>query len=172
MGYARGGAWPAWPKQGGSPIPHRRAAHRPISTDRRRVAGGGGARELTPQVKVPIWGIGGGGAHRGGLTVVRQVSGGSLATAGRRRGGGRRLTVRGVTVSSGGGRCGDGGAHWWSEVAVDGKAALATEGGSRLGASTVSCGGRWLSGRLGVAQRRLRAVRGGQHFSAWSRGAR
>jgi hypothetical protein len=112
-------------------------------------------------VRVPIWGIGGKGAHRGGLTVVKQVGGGGPAMAGQRRGGGRRLGVRGVAVSSGGGLCGDGGACRWSEVALDGKAASASEGGSQLSASTVSCSGRWLSSRLGVAQRRTRAVHGG-----------
>jgi hypothetical protein len=75
-------------------------------------------------------------------------------------------------VSSGGGHCSDGGAHRWPKVALDGKAASAIEGAGQLGASMVSCGGRWLSGRLGVAPRRTRAVRGGQHFGAWSRGAR
>jgi hypothetical protein len=84
------------------------------------------------------------------------------ATAGQRRGGGRRLRVRGAVVSSGGGCCGDGGAHRWPEVALDGKAALANEGGGRLGASTVPCGGRWLSDWHGVDQRRTRAVCGGQ----------
>jgi hypothetical protein len=67
-------------------------------------------------------------------------------------------------VSSGGGRCGDRGAHRWSEVALDRKAASASEGDGRLGASTVPCGGRWLSDRLGVAQKRTRAMCGGQRF--------
>jgi hypothetical protein len=75
-------------------------------------------------------------------------------------------------VSLGGGHCGDGGARQWAEVALDGKAASATEGGDRLAASTVSCGGRWLSGWLGVAQRHTRAVWGGLRFSAWRRGVR
>jgi hypothetical protein len=35
-----------------------------------------GAREQALEVRVPIWGIGGKEAHRGGLTVVTQVSGG------------------------------------------------------------------------------------------------
>jgi hypothetical protein len=78
------------------------------------------------------------------------------------RNGGHRLRVHGVAVSSGGGRCGDRGARRWLEVALDGKAASATEGGSRLSASMVPCGGQWLSGRLGVAQRRARVVHGGQ----------
>jgi hypothetical protein len=47
-------------------------------------------------------------------------------------------------------------------VALDGKAASANEGGNRLSASTGPCGGQWLSGRLGMAKRRTRAVRGGQ----------
>jgi hypothetical protein len=68
----------------------------------------GGARELAPEVRVPIWCIGSGEAHRGGLTAVKQVGSGEPATAGRRRGGGHRLGVRGAAVSSGGARCGDG----------------------------------------------------------------
>jgi hypothetical protein len=32
--------------------------------------------------------------------------------------------------------------------------------------------GRWLSGRLGMAQRCTRAVRGGRRFDAWSKGVR
>jgi hypothetical protein len=171
-------AWPTWafrsarPKQGSSPIPHRCAAHRPNLADRWRVAGEGGARELAPEVGVLIWGIGGRGAHRGGPTTAKQVGGGEPVTAGQRRGGGRRLGVHGAAVSSSGGRCGDGGACWWPEVVIDGKATSASEGGGRLGASTVPCGGRWLSGRLGVAQRHMRVVRGGQCFSPSSRGAR
>jgi hypothetical protein len=65
------------------------------------VAGEGGARELALEVRVSIWGIGGGGAHRGGLTAAKQVGGGEPATASQRRGGGRRLGVRGAAVSSG-----------------------------------------------------------------------
>jgi hypothetical protein len=136
------------------------------------VAGGGGAKELAPEVSIPIWGIGGGGAHHGGLTTAKQVGGGEPAMAGWRSGGRRRLRVCAAAVGSGGGRCSDGGAHRWPEVALDGKAASATEGGSRIGASTVSYDGQWLSGRLGVVQRRSRAVCGGQHFDAWSRGVR
>jgi hypothetical protein len=49
-------------------------------------------------------------------------------------------------------------------VALDGKVASANEGGGRLGASTVPCSGRWLNGRLGVAQRRMRAVHGDQRL--------
>jgi hypothetical protein len=90
------------------PIPHRLATRRPNLADQRRVAREGGARELAPEVRVPIWGTGSGGAHRGGLVVVKQSGGGELATAGRRRGGGRRLRVRGAVVSSSGGRCSDG----------------------------------------------------------------
>jgi hypothetical protein len=71
-------------------------------------------------------------------------------------------------VSSGGSRYGDRGSRRWPEVALDGKAASANEGGGQLGASTVSCSGRW----LGMAQRRMRAVRGGRSFGAWGRGAR
>jgi hypothetical protein len=56
-------------------------------------------------------------------------------------------------------------------VALNGKVTLAN-GGGQLGASIVPCGGRWLSGRLGVAQRRMRVVRGGQRFGSWSRGVR
>jgi hypothetical protein len=53
--------------RGAPPIPHWRVAHRLNPVDRRRVAGEGGARELALEVRVPIWGISGGGAHRGGL---------------------------------------------------------------------------------------------------------
>jgi hypothetical protein len=66
--------------------------------------------------------------------------------AGRRGGGGRWLEVHGVAVSLGRDCCSDGGAHRWLEVVLDGKAASASEGGGRLGASTDSCGGRWLRG--------------------------
>jgi hypothetical protein len=55
------------------------------------VAGEGGARELALEVRVPIWGLGGGGFHRGGLTAMKQVDGGEPVTAGRRRGGGPGL---------------------------------------------------------------------------------
>jgi hypothetical protein len=55
------------------------------------VARGGGARELALEVGVPIWGIGSGWAHRGGLAAVKQVGGGEPVMVGRRRGGGRRL---------------------------------------------------------------------------------
>jgi hypothetical protein len=149
-------AWPTWAfrpgtKQGSPPFLHRR-----------RVAGEGGARELAPEVRVPIWCICSGGAHYGWHVVVKQVSGGEPATAGQRRGGGRQLGVCGATVSSGGGCYSDGGARRWSEVALDGKVASANEGGSRLGASTIPCCGCWLSDRLGVAQRRMRAVHGVQ----------
>jgi hypothetical protein len=109
------------------------------------VAEEGDAREQAPEVRVPIWGIGGGGAHRGGLTAAMQVGGGESAMAGQRRGGERRLRVRGAAASLGGGRCGDRGARRWLEVALDGRAASATEGGGRLGALTVACGGRWFS---------------------------
>jgi hypothetical protein len=97
-------------------------------------------------VRVLIWGIGGGGAHRGGLAAAKQVDGGEPTTVGQRRGGEHRLGIRGAVVSSGGGRCGDEGARQWPEVALNGKAASITEGGNWLGASTVSCGGRWLRG--------------------------
>jgi hypothetical protein len=115
------------------------------------VAEEGGARELAPEVRIPIWGIGGGGAHHGGLTAVKQISGGEPAMAGRRSSGERRLGVCGAAVSLGRGHYGDGGARRWPEVALDGKVASATEGGGRPGASTVSYGGRWLSGWLGMA---------------------
>jgi hypothetical protein len=49
------------------PIPHQLATRRPNLADQRRVAREGGARELAPEVRVPIWGTGSGGAHRGGL---------------------------------------------------------------------------------------------------------
>jgi hypothetical protein len=119
----------------------------------------------SPRGEGPDLGIGSGGAHRGRLAAVKQVASGEPAMAGQRRGGGRRLGVRGAAVSSGGGHCCDGGAHRWPEVALDGKAASTNEGGGRLGASTVPCGGRWLSGRLGVAQRHTRAVRDGQRLA-------
>jgi hypothetical protein len=166
MGYA----WPTWAfwptrsKQGRSPIPHRYVARRPIPADRPRVAGEGGVKELTPEVRVPIWGIGGRGAHHGGLAAATQVGGGEPATAGRRRGGEHRLGVHGAEVSSDGGRYGDRGARRWPEVALIGTAASATEGGGRLGASTVSCGVRWLSSRLNVAQRHMRVVLGGRRL--------
>jgi hypothetical protein len=50
--------------------------------------------ELALEVGVLIWGIGRGGAHRGGLTVVKQVGGGEPTTVGQRRGGGHRLVGR------------------------------------------------------------------------------
>jgi hypothetical protein len=60
--------------------------------------------------------------------------------ASQRRGGERRIGVRGAVVSSGRGRCSDGGAHRWPEVALNGKAAslvlrrfLATDSGSMAG---------------------------------------
>jgi hypothetical protein len=77
--------------------------------------------ELAPEVRVPIWGIGGGGAHRGGLTVAKQIGGGELAMAGWRRGGGQQLRVRGAAVSLGGGHCGEGGAHRWPEWCSTGR---------------------------------------------------
>jgi hypothetical protein len=94
------------------------------------------------------------------------------AMAGRRRCGEHRLGVRGAAVSSGGCRYSDRGARRWLEVALDGRAAPTTKGGGQLGASTVACGEQWLSGWLGMAQRRMRAVRGCRRFSAWSRGVR
>jgi hypothetical protein len=75
----------------------------------------------------PIWGIGSGGAHRGGLTEVKQVGGWEPVTTGWRRDGGCWLRVRGAAVCSGGGHCGDGGARRWPEVALNGKAASAGE---------------------------------------------
>jgi hypothetical protein len=56
------------------------------------------AHLATLEVKVLIWGIGSGGAHRGGLAAAKQVGGGEPATADRRRGGGHRLGVHGVEV--------------------------------------------------------------------------
>jgi hypothetical protein len=138
-------------KQGNPPFLHWRATRQPNSTDRRRVAEEGGARELALEVRFPIWCIGSGGAHRGGLVMVKQVGGEEPATAGQRRGGGHRLGVRGAAVSSGGGRCGDGGACRWPKVALDEEVTSTNEGGGRLGASMVPSCGRWLSGRLGVA---------------------
>jgi hypothetical protein len=136
------------------------------------VAEEGGARELALEVRVPIWGIGGGGAHHDGLTVVEQVGGEEPVTASRRRGGERRHRVRGVAVSSGGGRCVNRGARLWPEMALDEEVASTTEVGSRLGASMVTYCRRWLSGQLGVVQRRTREVRGGRCFGAWSSGSR
>jgi hypothetical protein len=98
--------------------------------------------------------------------MVKQVGGREPAMAGPRRGrgGGHRLGVRGAVVSSGEGHGGGGGARRWSEVALDGKAASANEGGGWLSASMGPCGGQWLSGRLGVAQRCMRALRSGQRL--------
>jgi hypothetical protein len=127
-------------KTGELPILHWRPAHRPNPADGRRVAGEGGVRELALEVRVPIWGTGGDGAHHGGLVVVKQIGGGEPTTVGRRRARGRRLRVRGAVVSSGGSHCGDGGACRWPELALNGKAASASEGGGRLVASTVPCG--------------------------------
>jgi hypothetical protein len=73
-------------KQGAPPIPRRHVAHRPNPTDWRRVAGEVGARELALEVRVPIWGIGSGEAHRGGLTVVKQVGSGEEMVANQSRG--------------------------------------------------------------------------------------
>jgi hypothetical protein len=92
-------------------------------------------------VRVPIWGIGNRGAHRGGLVAAKQVSGGVPVTAGRRRGGGRWLGVRGAAVSSSESRCGGGGARRWLEVVLNGKVASTNEGGGWLGASTGPCRG-------------------------------
>jgi hypothetical protein len=97
-------------------------------------------------VRVPIWGIGSGGAHRGGLAAAKQVDGGEPATTGQRRGGGRRLRVRGAAVSSSRGHCSDGGARRWPQVALDGKAAFAGEEEcSQLSALMIPYGGRRLS---------------------------
>jgi hypothetical protein len=52
-------------KQGSSPVPHRHTPRRPNLVDRRLVAREGGAREVALEVRVLIWGIGGGGAHDG-----------------------------------------------------------------------------------------------------------
>jgi hypothetical protein len=97
--------WAFWPeaKQGNPPVPHQRAACRLNPADRQRVAGGGGAKDLSLEMGVPIWGIGSEGAHRGGLAAAKQVSGWELATAGRRRGGGRRLMGRRAAQCQGGG---------------------------------------------------------------------
>jgi hypothetical protein len=84
----------------------------PAESGRSAVSGrGGGARELALKVGVPNWGIGSGGAQRGGLGVV----------AGWRRGGGHRRwqaeeEVEG-TSSWVGGVCGVGGKL--GEVATD-----------------------------------------------------
>jgi hypothetical protein len=128
---------------------------RPAASGRGRSCQG-----ASPGGKDPDLGIGCGEAHRGGLATMMQLGGGELARAGRRSGGERRLGVHGAAVSSSRGRCGDGGARRWLEVALDGRVASTTEGGGRLGASMVACGGRWLSGWLGVAQRHTRAVWG------------
>jgi hypothetical protein len=153
-------------------LPRSPPAHGPLTDSGRPAMSGRGrrCRELTPEVRVLIWGMGGGGAHHGGLTAAMQVGGGEPVMASRRRGGERQLGVCGEAVSSGGGRCGDGGARQWPEVALDGMAASATKGGGRLGASTVACGGRWLSDRLGVPRRHTRTVWGGRCFGAWNRG--
>jgi hypothetical protein len=155
-------------------LPHSSLAHGSPAESGRPAASGRGRRcqGASPEVRVPIWGIGGGGAHRGGLAAVKQVISGEPTMAGRRRGGERRVRVRVAAVSSGEGRCGDGGARRWPKVALDGRAASTTEGGGRIGASTVGCGGRWLSSRLGMAQRRMRAVRGGRRLEQRSAATR
>jgi hypothetical protein len=43
---------------------------------------GGDARELALEVRVPIWGIRSGGAHRGRLAAMKQIGGGEPAMAG------------------------------------------------------------------------------------------
>jgi hypothetical protein len=112
--------------------------------------------EQALEVRTPIWGIGGGGAHHGGLAAAMQVGSGEPATAGRKRGGEHRLGVHGAAVSSGGGHCGDGGAHRWPEVALDGKAVagsvlrrfLAADGGSAAcsrGSEAHESGAGWLA---------------------------
>jgi hypothetical protein len=63
------------------------------------MAGEGGAREQAPDVRVLIWGIGGRGAHCGGLTAATQVGGGEPAMIGWRSGGERWLGVRGAKVA-------------------------------------------------------------------------
>jgi hypothetical protein len=63
------------------------------------MAGEGGAREQAPEVGVLIWGIGGGGAHCGGLTAATQVGGGEPAMIGWRSGGERWLGVCGAEVA-------------------------------------------------------------------------
>jgi hypothetical protein len=85
------------------------------------VAEEGGVRDLALEVRVLIWGKGGRGAHWGGLAVVKLVGGREPAMAGRRRGGECWLRVRRAAVSSGGCRCGDGGARRWSEVRSTGR---------------------------------------------------
>jgi hypothetical protein len=123
------------------------------------VAGDGGARELALEMRVLIWGIGSGGAHRGRLTAAKQVGGGKPATAGRRRGGGHRLEVHGATVSSIGGHCGGGGACRWPKAALDGKVdSTGEEEGGRLDASTIPYEGRCLRVMVGLAW--LRGARG------------
>jgi hypothetical protein len=101
----------------------------------------GGAGEVALEVRVPIWGIGSGGAHRGGLAGVKQVGGGEPTTTCQRRGGGHRLGVHGAAVSSSGGRCGGRGVHQLPEEA-GAEEVLTTEEGSRrrLGQSTRRCG--------------------------------
>jgi hypothetical protein len=48
------------------------ALHRWISADRQRLTEQGGAEEGAHVERVPIWGLGGRGAHRGKLAVVRK----------------------------------------------------------------------------------------------------
>jgi hypothetical protein len=91
--------WALWPRtKQGSPPPHFPPTR-------------GSSAELS--VRVPIWGIGSAGAHRGGLVAMKQVGCGVPVTAGQRRGGGHRLGVRGAVVSSSRGCCGGEGARRW-----------------------------------------------------------
>jgi hypothetical protein len=96
-----------------------------------------------------------------GSRAVKQVGGGEPATVGQRRAGGRQLGVRGAAMSSGGGRCNDGGARRWCSTGrrsrqmkeVGGSVLqqfLAEDGGSEVHKS----GARWPA------------------LGAWSRGGR
>jgi hypothetical protein len=106
------------------------------------VVGEGGAREVAEEVRVPIWGIGSGGAHRGELAVAKQVGGGEPTTAGQRRGGGHWLRVRGAAVSSSKGCCSGGRARHWPEEGGAGGVLTAEEGSRRqLRRATQRCGG-------------------------------
>jgi hypothetical protein len=86
------------------------------------VAGEGGARELALEVRVLIWGIGGGGAHRGALTAVKQVGGGEETAASRSRGHRRGLSGWGGCTR----RCG----AWGGVETIGGGLEQVVRGGS------------------------------------------
>jgi hypothetical protein len=64
--------------------PHSPPVRGSLAESGRPTASGRGRRcqGASPVGGVPIWGIGSGGAHRGGLAVVRQVGGGEAVMVG------------------------------------------------------------------------------------------